>query len=290
MRRQIQVVSNEAHYHKTQPNRNFHMDKSANATLSKAKATANSDHFDPSEQETKELHPPVTSSLNDVDADPSTDPEKADSINNPPRDYPAYLLETFVINQSTGNLMPKSSAIDGAIAYYAAYGDTAYKGSEEELKAFAHQISEIAGTITTMSQSVGSWATGTAIRPSNVFQYNIRNTGSTLWAEWCMYMKSFDELSGKADISEKQLTYKQNLELILRKLGTDARAIRDALLQANALGDADLTISRDDVRNAIKRKLDNEALRHTKAHKPISVARASTKELTEHDATLRANF
>jgi len=267
------------------------MNNSANAILSKAKkVTAKSNHFDPTELETKELYPPVTSSLNDVDADPSTDPEKAHSINNPPNDYPAYLLETFVINQSTGSLMPKSSAIDNAMAYYEAYGDTPYKGSDDEQKAFNDQVDEVASTITTMSQSVGSWATGTAIRPSNVFQYNIRNTGATLWAEWCMYLKSFDELSGKTDISEKQLTYKNNVELILRKLGTDARAIRDALLQATAIGDAELKVGRDDVRNAIKRKLDNEAARHTKAHKPISVAQISTKELTAHDATLRANF
>jgi len=268
------------------------MNTSANAILSKAKTkvTVKSDHFDPTETETKELYPPVTSSLNDVDADPSTDPEKANDINNPPRDYPAYLLESFVINQSTGNLMPKSSAIDSAISYYAAYGDTPYKGTEDELKTFEQQKTELVSTITTMSESVGSWATGTAIRPSNVFQYNIRNTGSTLWAEWCMYMKSFDELSGKTDITEKQLTYKNNLELILRKLGTDARAIRDALLHANAVGDADLTISREDVRNAIRRKLDNEALRHTKAHKPVSVAQVSSTELTAHDATLRASF
>ena len=88
-------------------------------------------HFDPSEQETKELVYAKETTPDMYTEDTNADPEGAAARVVHTADYPAYLFDTFRLDED-GKLTPRNDVVETALTYYTAYGDSSYAGEDAE--------------------------------------------------------------------------------------------------------------------------------------------------------------
>lgn len=246
-----------------------------------------STHFDPSEVETKEVVYAKETTQDMYTQDTNADPEGAAARVVHNKDYPAYLFDTFRLDDS-GNLQPRQDVVDTAMTYYNAYGDSTYNG--EDLDTYADEVSSGNTFMRSFFVSSHTGNNGNAQRPSQGMLYSFAGAANRLVADWCIDRRTYDDLCSKGSLSDNQIKFHDDLSNKIPAMGRQWRICRDVLTEINDEFGTDFNINTDQVKKAVFNNLKRLAEYHTNRSKPVNVQQKADSAQTDLNKRIAATF
>ena len=246
-----------------------------------------STHFDPSEVETKEVVYAKETTQDMYTQDTNADPEGAAARVVHAADYPAYLFDTFRLDED-GKLAPRSDIVETAMTYYNAYGDSSYSG--EDTYTYTDEV--IAGTLFMRSFFASSHtaSNGNAQRPSQGVLYSFAGAANRLVADWCLDRRTYDDLCSKGSLSDNQIKFHDDLSNKIPAMGRQWRVSRDVLTEINNEFGTDFNINTDQVKKAIFNNLKRLADYHTNRSRPVNVQQKADSAQADLNKAIAATF
>ena len=247
-------------------------------------------HFDPSEQETKELVYEKKTTQDMYTQDTNADPEGAKArlaVNN---DYPQYLFDTFRLDDK-GNLTPREDVVESALNIYVAHADSAFPASDDDEETrYQTEVSSGAIFFKPFFESSHTASNGNAQRPAQGMLYSFAGAGNRLVADWCLDYRTFSDLCSKGGLSDNQIKFKTDLEHKIPALGREWRKTRDVLKEINSEFGTDFEINLEQVKKAIFNNLQRLADYHTTRSKPVNTQVMADSAQAELDKLVTATF
>lgn len=244
-------------------------------------------HFDPSEVETKELVYSKETTQDMYTEDTNADPEGAAARVVHTADYPAYLFDTFRLDED-GKLAPRSDVVETALTYYNAYGDSSYAG--EDAEAYVAEVEAGIQFMRAFFVSSHTGSNGNAQRPSQGMLYSFAGAANRLVADWCLDRRTYDDLCSKGSLSDNQIKFHDDLSNKIPALGRQWRVSRDVLISINDEFGTDFNINADQVKKAIFNNLKRLADYHTNRSRPVNVQQQADSAREELNARIAATF
>tara|TARA_B100000575_G_scaffold291050_1_gene296021 strand:- start:737 stop:1483 length:747 start_codon:yes stop_codon:yes gene_type:complete len=244
-------------------------------------------HFDPADQETKELVYSKETTPDMYTEDTNADPEGVAARVVHTADYPAYLFDTFRLDEN-GKLAPRSDVVETALTYYNAYGESDYVG--EDADKFKEEVDAGVTCLRTFFVSSHTGSNGNAQRPSQGMLYSFAGAANRLVADWCLDRRTYDDLCSKGSLSDNQIKFHDDLSNKIPAMGRAWRMSRDILYHINAEFGTDFEINADQVKKAIFNNLKRLADYHTNRSRPVNVQQQADSAREELNARIAATF
>ena len=244
-------------------------------------------HFDPSEQETKDLVYEKETTHDMYTQDTNADPEGATARMAVSNDYPSYLFETYRID-SKGNLTPREDVVDSALNIYIAHCDSKYNGEDDD--SYKFEVQAGVQFLSPFFESTHIASNGNAQRPSQGHLYSNAGSANRLVADWCLDYRTYNDLCAKGGLSDNQIKFKTDLEHKIPALGRQWRIMRDVLETLNDMHGTDFEINTDQVRKAIFNNLQRKADWETTRSKPVNTQVMADSAQAELDKLVVATF
>ena len=244
-------------------------------------------HFDPSEQETTELLPAKETTQDMYTQDTNADPDGAAARVVHNKDYPAYLFDTFRLDDR-GNLQPRQDVVDTAMTYYNAYGDSSYNG--EDADDYDDELNAGIKFMRSFFASSHTANNGNAQRPSQGMLYSFAGAANRLVADWCLDRRTYDDLCSKGSLSDNQIKFHDDLSNKIPAMGRQWRVCRDVLTEINDEFGTDFNINADQVSKAVFNNLKRLAEYHTNRSKPVNVQQNADSAQAELNKQIALSF
>jgi|MDSZ01.3.fsa_nt_gb hypothetical protein len=245
-------------------------------------------HFDPSEQETKELVYEKKTTQDMYTQDTNADPEGAKARMAVSNDYPQYLFDTFRLDENN-NLQPRQDVVDSALVYFTVHGDSVYAGKDDQDE-YADEVDSGIKFLRKFFESSHTGSNGNAQRPSQGMLYSFAGAANRLVADWCLDYRTYDDLCSKASLSDNQIKFHDDLSSKIPALGRQWRISRDVLTAINDEFGTDFEINDDQVKKAIFNNLKRLAEYHTNRSKPVNVQRMADSAQSELNKKIASTF
>jgi hypothetical protein len=244
-------------------------------------------HFDPSEVETKEVVYAKETTHDMYTQDTNADPEGVAARVVHTADYPAYLFDTFRLDED-GKLAPRSDVVETAMTYYNAYGDSSYNG--EDTDTYADEVDAGIKFMRSFFASSHTASNGNAQRPSQGMLYSFAGAANRLVADWCIDRRTYDDLCSKGSLSDNQIKFHDDLSNKIPAMGRQWRVSRDVLTEINDEFGTDFNINADQVKKAIFNNLKRLADYHTNRSRPVNVQQKADSAQADLNKAIAATF
>ena len=244
-------------------------------------------HFDPADQETTELLPAKETTQDMYTQDTNADPDGVAARMVQNRDYPAYLFDTFRLDEN-GNLQPRQDVVDTALTYFNAYGASEYPG--DDLDEYENERDSGIEFMRSFFVSSHTASNGNAQRPSQGMLYSFAGAANRLVADWCLDRRTYDDLCSKGSLSDNQIKFHDDLSNKIPAMGRAWRMSRDVLNEINDEFGTDFDINAEQVSKAIFNNLKRLADYHTNRSKPVNVQQNADSAQAELNKRIASTF
>jgi hypothetical protein len=245
-------------------------------------------HFDPSEVETKEVVYAKETTQDMYTQDTNADPDGAAARLVHTADYPAYLFDTYRLDDN-GNLVPREDIVEKALLYYKTAANSQVP-HDDDIENYNSEKDSGIDFLVPFFTSTHVAASGNSARPANGMLYSFAGAANRLIADWCKNCLAYDDICSKTNLSDKQLNFKDTLESSTPYLGRQWRLCRDILLDINATYGTDYEINERQVRAAILNNMTRDAKFNMQRHKPVNVQRNADVAQSEFNDKVKASF